>query len=492
MPPAADAVVTALGRMRGAGIVVVDTDRVCVWANDDAATILRVSRENIVGRPWTLPASPIGGPETTVVSNSLELAVLEQGIGESDELGTVILFRDITSERQRERRLAAFTTGIGLVPYSGSLTDTFSSIAHDVVRSSRISACQVVLLDPHDGSRWLAGHAGMPQIPEDYADRLAECQRRGAVLHASFAIKCQAPAIEHHQKHRLMRDPAWEPLWSFLASFDWDTFVTAPLIYQGTVLGALNGFYRQGAQPTFDDVAFFIALTDQVAVALHIAQVLAELHGETTKTERDRIASDLHDSVCQMLYSISLHLGAAELGVNRRDGRGLSKASADIAHSRALVDDALTEMRALIFESRASAVAEVGLIAALRRLADAIHIRSSATVRVFAPAEDIQMRTEVAEQVYRIAQEALNNAVKHARASEITIRLSIVSGVTGPELLVRIEDNGLGMPAESIDGFGLPIMSQRARQIGARLTIEPLATGGTVVRLSTKLDRHAA
>lgn len=474
----------ALMHAASLGVVVVDSHGTCQWSNHAAQRILGRA-EALRGETWNalVPGAGSSG-RALVLHGQRELDLEVSSLGSS---GSLMTFRDVTSERQAARRLTAMQKGIGLVPYSGSLERTLDTIAHEVVEASGASACQIITVGSADGAPWVAAHAGMPDLPADYAERLAECGRRGATLHASLAMERQVPIIEHHQRERLLKGDEWEPLRDYLGDLDWDTFVTVPLVHRDQIMGALNGFYPYGIQPTHDDVSFFIALSDQVAVALRIAQLSAQLQGETSQLERERIGSDLHDSVCQSLYSLSLHMGAAELALRAGTTDGVERAQRELGMCRQLADDTLAEMRALIFESRASAVADIGLLAAIRRLANALHIRSAVDVKLDLPREVTEPSPTVSEHVYRVIQEATTNAAKHGNAQEVAVSIEM-----DPErrlLIATIEDDGEGFtPAASTDGFGLQMMMERARKIGAEFSIEPSRYGGTVVRLAVGVE----
>jgi signal transduction histidine kinase len=193
--------------------------------------------------------------------------------------------------------------------------------------------------------------------------------------------------------------------------------------------------------------------------------------------ERHRLARELHDSVTQTIFSMTLTTQSALLLLDR-DPRQVS-AQLDRLHQ--LSQSALAEMRVLISELRPEKVTEGGLVAALRRhLAD--H-RVSESLAVTLEVEGDQSLSSAEEQgLFRIAQEALNNIVKHAQASEACIRLHL----TGPLWWMEIEDRGQGFDLErarSSGHVGLSSMRERAAEIGWNLRIITTPGAGTRIRV---------
>ena len=193
--------------------------------------------------------------------------------------------------------------------------------------------------------------------------------------------------------------------------------------------------------------------------------------------ERHRLARELHDSVTQTVFSMTLTTQSALLLLDR-DPR---QASAQLDRLHQLSQSALAEMRVLISELRPEKVAEGGLVAALRRhLADR---RVSESLAVSLEVEDDQTLNLAEEQgLFRIAQEALNNIVKHAQASQAHIRLHLVE----PSWWMEIEDPGQGFDLERARDsghVGLSSMGERAAEIGWNLRIMTAPGAGTRIRV---------
>jgi signal transduction histidine kinase len=204
------------------------------------------------------------------------------------------------------------------------------------------------------------------------------------------------------------------------------------------------------------------------------AQLVAAAHAQAVLEERQRLARDLHDSVTQALYGITLHAQAAWrlLGLGE-----LALASDSLRTLQETAQEALDEMRLLIFELRPPILDQVGLVSALQARLSAVEGRVNLQTQLIAEGVG-ELPAAVEEALYRIAQEALNNVLKHAHARQITVQLR-----QGPaRLSMEICDDGVGFdPATTGAGGGLGLrgMAERAAQLGGTFTIESAPGGGT-------------
>jgi two-component system nitrate/nitrite sensor histidine kinase NarX len=192
--------------------------------------------------------------------------------------------------------------------------------------------------------------------------------------------------------------------------------------------------------------------------------------------ERERLARDLHDAVTQSLFSVSAIAEALPVVWERdRDAarRGLEEL-------RQLTQGALAEMRTLLLELRPSALTEQRLDLLLHQLKEAMAGRTRVPVTVHV-AGDCALPPEVRIAFYRIAQEALNNTTKHARAASVKVELDC-----RPEYArLRISDDGRGFDPEHIQPghMGMDIMCERAQAIGAAFWVESQPDQGTQVEV---------
>lgn len=191
--------------------------------------------------------------------------------------------------------------------------------------------------------------------------------------------------------------------------------------------------------------------------------------------ERQRLARDLHDAVSQTLFSARL---TAEMLLRQKQSIGLDTLWTHIDHLTRLVVSALGEMRILLLELRPEGLQNTDLPILFAHLTDALGPRTEAPIYCDIRGEK-KLPLDVKIALYRIAQEALNNIIKHARATEIFLHLELEE--TGVRLC--IEDNGRGFDPQSPGGgqLGLGIMRERAEEIGATLEIASQAKKGTRV-----------
>jgi signal transduction histidine kinase len=209
------------------------------------------------------------------------------------------------------------------------------------------------------------------------------------------------------------------------------------------------------------------------------AQELAALQ------ERQRLARELHDSVSQALYGISLGAQTARESLESDS----EQAAASIDYVLSLSQAGLAEMRALLFELRPESLETEGLVAALNKQVAALRARHQLTVDAQFEAEpDISL--EQKEALYRIAQEALHNIVKHARAATVVLQLVQQADT----LLLSVRDDGYGFdPAALYPGhLGLHSMRERAAKIDASVTIESAPGRGTCIEVRVPLHTEGA
>jgi signal transduction histidine kinase len=207
------------------------------------------------------------------------------------------------------------------------------------------------------------------------------------------------------------------------------------------------------------------------------AQLTRGIEARAALEERQRLARELHDSVSQALYGISLGINTARTLYDTN--RGSTLEALDYAHS--LTRAALAEMRALIFELRPESLENEGLVAALTKQADAISARHEIEVGLCLSEEpDISLSAK--EALYRIAREALQNAVRHSQAGRIDVQMTCEPG----KLKLEVCDHGVGFdPHGTYPGhLGLQSMRERAEGVEGSLEIRSDPECGTQVVVS--------
>ncbi|MGD9406089.1 MAG: PAS domain S-box protein, partial [Anaerolineae bacterium] len=203
-------------------------------------------------------------------------------------------------------------------------------------------------------------------------------------------------------------------------------------------------------------------------------QIQEQREEAAVAAERQRLARDLHDSVTQTLYSIAA-IAEALPGVWKRRPEVGHQGLRDLGR---LASGALAEMRTLLLELRPAAIVEESLDKLLRQLVDGARARTQIPVNLTLTGE-CAFPPEVQGALYRIAQEGLNNAIKHAHAGQIKLGLYCQPG----RVILGISDNGRGFDSEQVGTgrFGLSNMRERAQAIGAELSIETEPGEGTEI-----------
>jgi signal transduction histidine kinase len=253
--------------------------------------------------------------------------------------------------------------------------------------------------------------------------------------------------------------------------------LSVPLRGDGETIGALQ-LARRSGHFTRNDERLVSLFAHQAAIALESARLRKELEKVAVLEERQRLARDLHDSVTQSLYAVSLY---SEAAARLLDSGDPEQASAHLREARATSVAALREMRLLLFELQPSVLEKEGFAAALQARLTAVEERVGLKTD-FTVEGTLRPTPIVEEQLHRIAQEALNNALKHACADKVTVRLRQIVG----EVSLTISDDGVGFDLEKArpgGGFGLRGMEERAATIGADLAILSEPGKGTTVHV---------
>ena len=252
------------------------------------------------------------------------------------------------------------------------------------------------------------------------------------------------------------------------------SFMHVPIRIKDRIFGIFNFNYLTPHIFREEERRLFIALAQRAAMAIENAQLYQQAQLAATIEERQRLARELHDAVTQTLFSTSLIADVLPRLWERNPEEGNRR----LEELRQLTRGALAEMRTLLMELRPTAIVEIELSDLLRQLGEAFTGRARLPVQMDV-SEAIEFPSDVKVGLYRIAQEALNNIFKHAGATQVTI--SLKSKQIGVELCIA--DNGRGFDPTGIspDHFGLKIMNERCKEIGAQLAIDTETGVGTKV-----------
>jgi signal transduction histidine kinase len=476
------------------GLVVVDSDGHVRLRNDEAARIL--------GDADRLPPALMAAIERDASGERgapAESVVLERGLRRLEVDCRVVAapalaplraawLTDVTRARVVQRRLAAIAQASSSVAAVGNLAATVDAVAAEVVRADQVAAVQVITLDDTGVRVRLLGTAGFRDTT-DFIPKLQRCQELGAEVMMLRAAASSEIVTVPHRKPQVLADPRWEPLHEIMDQPDWDSYVGVPLVVDGRTVGVLNAFCTPQEQPpTAEDIAFLVAMAEQVALAVDRAGLVSAAEMQARREERHRVATEIHDSVVQQVFSIKMRAEALRLGIER-DG----EVSPDVLsrHAEALATasrSALDDLRALILELRPGALAEQGLIGSVATWVDSVGTRAGIAVSFDSDLEFIALPSGLEDDLYRVVQEALHNVIKHAEASAVTVKIA-VGGAGNGLLVIDIEDDGVGFrrPLQSAGSLGMMSMRERAQRWGGSVVLRGRPGQGGHLRVTIPL-----
>jgi two-component system, NarL family, sensor kinase len=253
-----------------------------------------------------------------------------------------------------------------------------------------------------------------------------------------------------------------------------------PLIYNGERIASLVVQVPPGRQLTAPDERLLENLAQHAGPAVHAVRLNADLQLSRERLvtareeERRRLRRDLHDGLGPALAGMAMQLDAAKAKA------GDPQVEEVLGQLRSETQDAIADIRRVVYELRPPALDELGLVGALREQAARLSTGDGLSVSVDAPdLPALPAAVEVA--AYRIATEALTNVSRHAGAHSCSIAISI-----DRDLVVEIADDGRGITGPP--GVGLTSMRERAAELGGTLSAEGRAGGGTLVRAGLPIE----
>jgi signal transduction histidine kinase len=255
---------------------------------------------------------------------------------------------------------------------------------------------------------------------------------------------------------------------------------TLTLVYQREEIGRLVLSPRAPGE-TFSDAdrALLEDLARQAEVAVHAVRLTDDLQRSrerlvaTREEERRRLRRDLHDGLGAQLAGLNVQASTLRRLIPSDPGA----ADELVVELREELRGAIADIRRLVYDLRPPALDDLGLVEAMRRLAERYGSKDAPLRVVVEAPEDLpNLPAAVEVAVYRITQEALTNVARHARATTCVVRLAVNDNVT-----LEIVDDGVGIPAGRSAGVGLSSMHERAEELGGGCTVEISAGGGTRV-----------
>lgn len=249
-----------------------------------------------------------------------------------------------------------------------------------------------------------------------------------------------------------------------------------PLVVKERLLGMLVIANEEPRCYGEEDANLALAFAQQIAVAIENSRLYEQAGLLAVLEERQRLARELHDSVSQVLYSIGLGTKSARAALEHNP----SQIPEALDYVDRLAEAGQVEMRSLIFELRPESLKTDGLVAALEKQAAVLRLRHQLAVQMnLCPEPDIPLA--IKETLYRVSQEAIHNIVKHAHATQVTLKLEC----SEHQVCLVIRDNGVGFdPSADYPGhLGLRSMRERAVRSKGEIQIDSGPAKGTQIQL---------
>lgn len=271
--------------------------------------------------------------------------------------------------------------------------------------------------------------------------------------------------------------PQWAARFDCSIGFETRSVLCVPLVYRDAAIGALQFVNKTGGR-SFGraDLALARALAGQAAVAIANSRAFEDQVIKALEEERRRIARDIHDGPAQLLAGLVLRVEICQRLLHMDSDR----AGTELEDLKERLRESLGEVRGIIFDLRPLALDELGLAGALRAYLNGLDGRAGLAVMLSVEGEERRLPPALEVTIYRVVQEAVNNARKHAHASRVTVRLAF----RAERVEAVVEDDGVGFDVEVAtrrggDHFGLAGMRERVELMDGTLQIASQPGRGT-------------
>ncbi len=252
--------------------------------------------------------------------------------------------------------------------------------------------------------------------------------------------------------------------------------LSVPMVVHNEIYGGITLYYREPRRFTEEEMQLATSIGSQAALAVENARLRAQAEEAAAMAERNRLARDLHDSVTQAVYSVSLY---AEAAARLLRGGKTAEAAEHLRELGSTARDALREMRLLIYGLSPPALESGSLVDAIQRRLDAVESRGGMSVSFQVDGGE-SLTPRVRQELYQMVTEALNNSLKHSRAQSVRVGLCFGEG----EITLSVKDDGVGfVPAqgETSGGRGLRSLRERAHRLSGSVAVESSPGKGTTV-----------
>jgi two-component system, NarL family, sensor kinase len=387
-----------------------------------------------------------------------------------------------------ERENALLVGIIDAISSGPSLGPLAGKVASLIVSATGTDVCFVYVLDDSGGALTLTG------ATPPFDGQVGKIRLPVGEGVTGWVASHRAPAVITAGKEA---DPRYR-YFPELGGREYTSMVSVPMESGLTgLVGVLNVHTRERREFTERDVRLLSSIGALVAGAVHQARLhrrlaakeqaaerLAEQLIAAQEAERRRLAGEIHDGITQRLVSLAYHLDAAAAAAGGELAADGGSVATELARARELTDLTLAEAHAALAGLRPPVLEDLGLGDALASLA-----RSIGQLPVTVDAADGRLPEHMEVALYRIAQEALQNVVKHAHASAASVSLCF----TGDRAVLRVTDDGRGFDVAAASRpddsscYGLASMAERAELIGGRLDVTSRPGLGTTVTASVPL-----
>ena len=397
-----------------------------------------------------------------------------------DQTLMVAMVRDTTERKKAEmliRREAARADALARAAARFNAHLTLESVADAVCEETALalnaSAVLFLLYDQTQGALVPTASLGLPEelvdnyqpVPQEISKYYA-LEQDMLVLISDVQSEPGLPNAELNSRYNV------------------HTILSAGLIREKQLMGAISVYSLERPRQFNDhELALLKGLADQATQAIDNARLRQRAERAAVAAERSRLARELHDSITQSLYSLTL---LAE-GWRRQASAGkLERVEEPLAELGDIAQQALKEMRLMVYELRPPELEHEGLIGALRKRLSAVEKRSGVEARLLVD-EIVDLPIPLENELYRIAQEALNNILKHAAATSVLVNIHRENGI----IVLEVIDDGVGFDPSTrgeLGGMGLASMRERVEKMGGSFEISSEQGTGTSVKVQMKIQ----
>jgi PAS domain S-box-containing protein len=384
----------------------------------------------------------------------------------------IALVRDTSERRQAEMRIRTEAARADALAHSASrlnaqldLSAVLSAVCEETANALDVPAAVVLFFDPEKERFYPAATWGLPQsfMKEYTPNPRSVYEQHPQPYHPQIVV----PNL------RLLPNL---PNAALFARHNIHAIALTSLNREDNLLGALSAYALDESRVfSEDDISLLRSLADQAALAIRNAKLYEQSRHFAALEERQRLARELHDSVTQSLYGMTLYAGATQDLLAAND---IQAAKNQLDEMQEMIQGALGELRLLIYQLRPLSL-EDGLVNALQERLETVENRSGLRADLEVSG-DLNLSDEQEEALYRITLEALNNVIKHARATAVSVSLK----QTENRLYLSIQDNGRGFDPELVArkrGWGLRGILERVERLQGRVDMQSAPGKGATI-----------